>query len=94
MIKERNYLEILYNDFCSIIAAVMQADGKVYKEELSKLAEKYKWILIILCINSRFVEILTVRRRKYDEYKTYRQYSSRYCHRRSSKLGTDRILPI
>lgn len=36
MIKERNYLEILYNDFCSIIAAVMQADGKVYKEELSR----------------------------------------------------------
>lgn len=31
---EHNYLDDLYQSFCSIIAAVMQADGKNYREEV------------------------------------------------------------
>ena len=32
---EHNYLDDLYKNFCAIIAGIMQADGKAYKEEVS-----------------------------------------------------------
>jgi len=32
---EHNYLDDLYKNFCAIIAGIMQADGKAYKEEIA-----------------------------------------------------------